>query len=128
MERSLDARAVVPAELPDPGDDVCEILGGHLAVRQHLLASGEPGLGDAPKVHDDLEQAIQPVEAADALAHIGRERVEDDVQIVPFRLHLTTAGASAGSSIRTASSLTKSIAVATSRKPSPTSARAMCSS
>src|SRR5207302_9449826 len=35
----LDARTVVPAELPDTGDHKGDVLGGHFALREDLLTS-----------------------------------------------------------------------------------------
>ena len=128
MERPLDPRAVVAAELADPRDDVREVLGGHLTLRQDLLAAGEPRLRDPAHVHDDLEQAVQVLERAHPLTEVRGKGVEDRVEVVTLDRHLTTAGANAGSSMRTASSLTKSIAVAISRNPSARRARATCSS
>ena len=128
MERPFDARPVVAAELADARDDVGEIFGGHFAMRQLLLATAEARLGDPSEVHDDLEQTDEVAERADPLAEVGRKGIEDRVKVVALDRHLTTAGANAGSSMRTASSLTKSIAVAISRKPSDRSARATCSS
>src|SRR5262249_12946677 len=131
MERPLAPRAVVAAELPDARHDVRDVLGRDLAVGEVLLASDEARLRPAPEIHDDLEQPLRPLEAAHALLEIRRERPQESAEVVrhlSFERHLTTTGARAGSSMRTASSLTKSIAVALSLNPSLKRPRATCSS
>src|SRR5258708_23109264 len=110
MERPFDAGAVIAAELADARDHIREILRRHLAVRELLLAAGEPRLRDAPEIHDDLEDAVEALERADPLAEVGGKGIEDRVEVVTLdRRHLTTTRATAGSSMRTPTSLPTSI-------------------
>jgi hypothetical protein len=48
VQRPLDSRAVVAAELPDVADDVGEVLRRDLALRERLLAPGEARLREPP--------------------------------------------------------------------------------
>src|SRR5207244_7303822 len=78
----LDAGAVVAAELADVADDVRDVLGEHLALAEDLLAAREARLGEAPQVHDDLEEAVEPLERADALHDVRGEGAEDGLELV----------------------------------------------
>ena len=77
MERPLDPGAVVAAELADARDDVRDVLGGDLASRQDLLASGEARLGETAKIHDRLEQAVQALERSDACREVRGQSAEE---------------------------------------------------
>src|SRR5438094_214442 len=82
MKGPLDAGAVVAAELADVADDVRDVLGEHLALAEDLLATREACLGEAPQVHDDLEEAVEPLERADALHDVRGEGAEDGLELV----------------------------------------------
>src|SRR5258708_19917786 len=102
MERPCDAGAVFHPGLADARDHIREILRGHLAVRELLLAAGEPRLRDAPEIHDDLEDAVEALERADPLAEVGGKGIEDRVEVVTLdHRPLTTTAATPRSSLRT---------------------------
>src|SRR5207247_11291062 len=120
-------------------DAVGAAAGGLLALREQLFTSHKARFREAAEIHHDLEQPLQSVQRAHALHEVGWESPEQRLELVALLHSLksisrgsnryrTTAGASAGSSTRTASSFTNSIDVAASRKPSDNSARATCSS
>ena len=90
VERALDARAVVPTELTDPGDDVGDVFRGHLALGERLLATGEACLGPAAEIHDDLEQTFERFKASHPLTHVRRQAAKQILEVVrgqPFTSH-----------------------------------------
>jgi hypothetical protein len=56
VQRPLDARPIVVAELTDIVGDVFEIGRGHWAVGEKYLAGRHARLGLAAEVENDLEQ------------------------------------------------------------------------
>ena len=83
VERALDAGAVVVTERADVVDHVLDVLRLDLAVEQDLLAAtAEAGLRPAAEVHDDLDDAAYALEGAHALADLGRQRLEERLEVV----------------------------------------------
>ena len=132
MERALDAGAIVLAERADVVDHVLDVLLGHLALEQHLLATAtETRLGRPAEVHDDLDHVALGGNCADTVGDLGRQRHEQGLEVLGvssgFLVHLafifacfaqrSAAGTSAGSWTRCASSLSKSDTWATVLKP-----------
>ena len=120
VQGSLDTGTIVAPELADMRDHICEVLGGHLALRQHLFTAGETRFGEPTEIHDDLEQALQSVQRAHALRQVGRESPEQRFELVAL-LHSTIEHIDPalphhrrreGGLLDTRDSFTKSIAVA----------------
>ena len=82
MQGALDAGAVVAAEGADVLDDVVDIGLDDLPVEEHLLAVREARLRTAPKVEHHLQQVRTVGEAAQARHDLGRQRLEQRVQVV----------------------------------------------
>jgi len=82
VKSPLDARAVIPAELPDARDHKREVLGGHFPLGKDLLLTGKPRFGQASEVHHDLQKTVQPVETTNALDKLRGKGVKDGVELV----------------------------------------------
>ena len=84
VQRALDAGAVVVAERADVVDDVLDVLLGHLALEQHLLAAAaEARLGRAAEVHDDLDQVALGRQRAQIASPIsGGSAIEQRLEVV----------------------------------------------
>ncbi len=82
VERALDAGAVVVAEVADVVDDEVEVVFGHLAVAEHDFAAGVAGLGQAAKVHHDLEQAAAHLRRLEPFPEGRRQRRQQEVEVI----------------------------------------------
>ena len=85
MEGPLDARAVVVAEAADVVDDVRDVMLGDLALEQRDLAARVARLGLAAEVQDDLDQGLSLGQGANGVHDLGRERLEQDLEIIGRR-------------------------------------------
>ncbi len=82
VEGPLDTRAVVATELPDVRDDIREILGGHLALRQQVLTAHEARFRETTEIHHDLEETLESVQRAHALRKVGWKSPEQRLELV----------------------------------------------
>src|SRR6185436_18830978 len=69
VERPLDAGTVVTTELADVRDHIGDVLGGHLAARERLLAAGEARLRKSAEIEHDLKEPVETLERP----HAARE-------------------------------------------------------
>lgn len=69
MKRSLDARTVVTAELPNALRDICEVGTRHFGITERDLIALVPRLRAATEVHDDFQEGI-------AIAKFSQRRLD----------------------------------------------------
>ncbi len=82
VQRPLDAGPVVVPEDADVIDHVGDVGLGHLSVEELFLAVREAGLRAPAEVHHHLEQVGPVREGAQAIHDLGRERLQQGVQVV----------------------------------------------
>ena len=82
MQRSLDAGAVVVAELPNVAGDMLEIGSRHQAVGEEHLASRHPSLRLPAEVQHDLEQLARIGALVQGARQIGRQRFGEELDLL----------------------------------------------
>src|SRR5205085_3688227 len=82
VQRPLDARPVVVAELAHVVGDVLEVGCGHRAVREKDLATGHARLGLAAEVENDLEQLARVGALVQRPSQVGRQRAGEELDLL----------------------------------------------
>src|SRR5690606_27871627 len=82
VQGALDAGPVVVAKLTDPAHHVVDVLPGHRFLAQVDETVGKAGFRAAPQVQHDLQELREVVHSDQNIPDIGRQHVQQLLQVV----------------------------------------------
>src|SRR5690606_2012956 len=94
VQGTLDAGPVVVAKLADPAHHVVDVVPGHRSLAQVDETVGKAGLRAAPQVQHELQERREVVHADQNVPDIGRQHVQQLLQVVHNFLTLAHAAIS----------------------------------